>query len=85
MGDFIQVTVVTTGEDLNDRFNVQQPLQVMFNRALQSVGGGSHREQFTLEYNGIELDLNATIGDAAAQHGWGNAVELELVPRPEVI
>jgi hypothetical protein len=85
MADFIEITVVTTGQDLTDRFNVQQPLQVVFNRALQSVGGGSHRDQFTLEFDGVELDLDVKIGEAAAQHGWGDGVELELVPRPEVI
>lgn len=85
MADFIRITVVTTGEDLDDSFNVNQPLTVVFNRALESVGGGSHRDQFSLMYEGTELSLGQKIGEAATQFGWGEAVELELVPKPEVI
>lgn len=85
MADFVAITVVTTGEDLSDSFNTNQPLRVVFNRALTSVGGGSHKGQFSLEYEGSELNLDQKIADAAAQYGWGDEVELELVPRPEVI
>lgn len=85
MADFIEITVVTTGDDLGERFNVNQPLRVVFNRALQSVGGGSHRSEFTLEFQNVELSLDQKIADASTQHGWGDEVELELVPRPEVI
>lgn len=85
MPETIEITVITTGEDLTDSFNLQQPLQVVFNRALQSVGGGSHRDEFTLEYQDNVLNLDQKIGDAAVQYGWNGQVELELVPRPEVI
>lgn len=85
MAETIEITVVTTGEDLTDSFNVNNPLNVVFNRALQSVGGGSHRDEFTLEWNDEALDLDSKIGEAAEQFGWGEAVTLELVPRPEVI
>lgn len=83
--NFITITVTTTGEDLDERFNVHEPMQVVFNRALQAVGGGANRDLFTLEYDNQPLDLNRRIADYAAQFGWGERVELELVPRPEVI
>jgi len=82
--NLIIVAVTTTGEDLEERFNVHEPMQVVFNRALQAVGG-ANRDLFTLEFDNQPLDLNRRIGDYAAQFGWGDRVELELVPRPEVI
>jgi hypothetical protein len=85
MSDSIRISVVTSGEDLDDRFNTQQPLQVVFNRALQGVGGGSVRGQFILEHNGTSLDLERRIGQHVAERGWVDGVVLELVPRPEVI
>ena len=42
--NFITILVTTTGEDHEERFNVHEPLQVVFNRALQAVGGGANRE-----------------------------------------
>ncbi len=85
MNDFITLKVVTTGEDLEERFNVHQPLQVVFNRAFQAVGGGSNRDQFTLEYQDHPLDLNRKIEEYIAQFGWGVGTVLSLVPRPEVV
>lgn len=85
MDKFIRLTVVTTGEDLNERFNVNQPLHVVFNRALQAVGGGANRDQFTLEYNNQPLNLDRRIEDYVAELGWTDGTTLELVPRPEVV
>jgi hypothetical protein len=81
----ITIAVTTTGEDLDERFNVHEPMQVVFNRALQAVGGGANRDLFTLEFDNQALDLTRRVGDYASQFGWGERVELELVPRPEVI
>lgn len=82
---FIELKVVTTGDDVEERFNVNQPLQVVFNRALQSVGGGANRDQFSLEYQDQPLDLGRRIRDYVDQFGWKDGTVLELVPRPEVI
>jgi hypothetical protein len=82
---FIILKVVTTGEDLEERFNAQEPLNVVFNRALQAVGGGANREQFTLEYQDQSLDLGNRIADYIERFGWADGTVLELVPRPEVI
>lgn len=82
---FIIIRVVTTGDDLEERFNLQQPMQVVFNRAIELVGGGANRDRFTLEYRDQPLDLDRRIGDYAEELRWGDRVELELVPRPEVI
>jgi hypothetical protein len=85
MDRFIVLKVVTTGEDLEERFNIQQPLVVVFNRALQAVGGGANRDQFTLEFQDQPFDLQEKIADAVARFGWTDGATLELVPRPEVI
>jgi|GEM_PF-2892334 len=82
---FINLKVVTTGQDLEERYNVQEPLQVVFNRSLQAVGGGANRDQFTLEYQDQPLDLSKRISDYVQQFGWKDGTVLELVPRPEVI
>ncbi len=85
MQDFITLKVVTTGEDVEDRFNVHQPLLVVFNVAIKAVGGGSNRDQFTLEYQDQVLDLNRKIEEYISQFNWTDGTILELVPRPEVI
>ncbi len=82
---FIILKVVTTGEDIEERFNVQESLQVVFNRSLQAVGGGANRDQFTLEYQDQPLDLGRRIADYVQQFGWTDGTVLELVPRPEVV
>ncbi len=81
----ITLTVVTTGEDITESFNVNQPLKVVFNRALQAVGGGANRDQFTLEFNDQPLDLERKIKDYVDELGWSDGTVLELVPRPEVV
>lgn len=85
MPDSVEITVVTTGEDLTDTFNVNQPLKVVFSRALQSVGGGSHQDEFILEWDDAELDLDMKVGEAANLYGWGDQVTLDLTPRLTVI
>lgn len=83
---FVEVVVVTTADDLDDRFNKHEPLRVVFERARTLVGGHDQPDQFTLEYNNEPLnDLGRTIGDYATELGWGDRVELELVPKPVVV
>lgn len=82
---FIVLKVITPGEDIQERFNLHQPVRVVFNRALQAVGGAGHADQFTLEYRDQVLELDRTIGEYAHEFGWCDGTELELVPRPEVI
>jgi hypothetical protein len=76
---------VTTADDLHDRFNRHEPIRVVFERSLTLVGGQGQPDQFSLEYNNEPLDLGRTIGDLAGELGWGDQVELELVPRPVVV
>jgi hypothetical protein len=83
---FIQIEVVTTANDLDERFNTNEPLRVVFEKSLTLVGGHANPDQFTLEYNNEPLtDLDRTIGDYATELGWGEHVELELVPKPVVV
>lgn len=82
----IHLVVVTTADDVDDEFNVNQPLQVLFNKALQEVGGQGNQDQFALEFNDIELsDLSRKIGDLAAELGWSDGTQLDLVPKPVVV
>jgi hypothetical protein len=82
----LHIIVITSAKDLNDHFELTDPLQVVFDQALALVGGEANPEQFALEYgNEVLGDLSRTIGDWADQLGWEKKVELELVPAPEVI
>lgn len=82
----IHLVVVTTADDVDDEFNVNQPLQVLFNKALQEVGGQGNQDQFALEFNDIELsDLSRKLGDLAAELGWTDGTQLDLVPKPVVV
>lgn len=84
--NFIHVIVITTAEDLDDRFNRHQPLRVVFERALTLVGGHGQPDQFVLEYNDQPLtELDRTLGELADALGWGDEVQLELVPNPVVV
>jgi hypothetical protein len=82
---FIQLIVVTTGEDIDERFNVNQPLQVVKARALQGLPPGSNPNDFVLEFEDQPLDDNKKIKDYIEQFGWHDGTILELVPRPVVI
>lgn len=82
----IRLVVVTTAEDVEDEFNLNQPLRVLFNRALQAVGGEGNKDQFGLEFNDIELvDFSRKIGDLVEELGWVDGTHLELVPKPVVV
>ena len=82
----IHLIVVTTAGDVDDEFNVNQPLQVLFNLALHEVGGEGNRDQFTLEFNDVALsDLSRKIGDVAEELGWVDGTHLDLVPTPVVV
>ena len=82
----IRLVVVTTADDIDQEFNLNQPLRVVFNAALHQVGGQGNQDQFALEYADDELsDLDRKIGDVAAQLGWVDGTQLELVPKPVVV
>jgi len=83
--NFIRLNVVTTGEDLEDKFNIHQPLGVVKERALQGLPPGTNRDLFSLEYQGQPLDDSRRIEEYITQFGWQDGATLELVPRPEVI
>jgi hypothetical protein len=86
LDNFIRVIVVTTAEDLDERFNRHQPLRVVFERALTLVGGHGQSDQFVLEYNDQPLtELDRTLGELADALGWGDEVQLELMPDPVVV
>lgn len=82
----LRLVVVTTADDLDEEFNLNQPLRVVFNRALQAVGGQGSRDQFTLEYNDTELkELDRSVGQWAEQLGWTDGAVIELIPKPVVV
>jgi hypothetical protein len=82
---FIEVIVITTADDLDDSFNRKDKLRVVFEHALRLVGGEGKADQFALEYEDQTLDLDRTLEQYATEFGWGEKVELELVPKPVVV
>lgn len=83
---FEQISVATTGGDLDEKFNLREPMRVVFQKALALVGGQSQPDQFQLEYNDQPIhNLDATVGDLKGQLGWGDEVDLELIPKPVVV
>jgi hypothetical protein len=81
----IEIMVATTADDLDETFKRKQPLSKVFEKTLKLVGGQDQPDQFALEYNHEPLDLDREIGDLADELGWGDRVELELVPKPVVV
>lgn len=51
----IRLIVVTTASDIDDKFRLDQALEVVFDKALREVGGERNRDQFTLEYHDVAL------------------------------
>ncbi len=82
----IRLVVVTTAGDVDQEFQLDQPLEVVFDRALHEVGGERNRDQFELEYKDAALsDLSRPIGDFVREFGWIDGTQLELVPKPVVV
>jgi hypothetical protein len=78
--------VITTAGDLDRTFPDHDHLKVVFDAALELVGGEGDADQYVLEYENEPLeDLHRTIGEWAKQLGWGERVQLELVPKPVVV
>jgi hypothetical protein len=83
--NFIRLIIVTTGEDIDEEFNVHQPVRVIKQRALQGLPSGTDRNLFVLEYENQQLDEDKKIEEYVNQFGWQDGTVLELIPRPEVI
>lgn len=81
----IEIMVATTADDLDENFKRKQLLRKVFEKALKLVGGQDQPDQFALEYNHEPLNIDREIGDLADELGWGDRVELELVPKPVVV
>jgi hypothetical protein len=82
----IEIVVTTTAQDLDESFNLEERLLVVFQKALVLVGGQGQPDQFQLEYQDKPLtDLNLPLEQLKAQFGWGEKAELELVPKPVVV
>jgi hypothetical protein len=77
---FINLTIITIGDDLEERFNVNQPLQAIKARALPQ---GANPNNFDLEYNDQPLDTTKKIEFYVEQFGWTDGTILELEPKPE--
>jgi len=85
MKNKILIIVVTTGTDLEEEFNVHNPLKVVEKKALEQEQPNADPNLFHLEYAGQKLDENTKIEDCIEQFGWEDGVILELVPQPVVI
>ena len=83
--NFINLTVVTTGEDLNERFNVHEPIHVVKARAMHGLPPGTNPDEFVLEFEGQPLDGTKKISDYIEQFGWQDGTVLELRPVPIVV
>lgn len=82
----IEIVVVTTADDLDHKFDLDEPLRTVFNRALKLVGGHAQPDQFALDYADQPLtQLDRKLRDLAQELGWGRRVVLELVPKPVVV
>jgi len=81
----IRLVVVTTGEDVEDEFNIHQPLKVVKMKALAKEQPGANPDLFHLEFNDQSLDDSRKIEDYVQQYGWVDGTILELVSQPEVV
>lgn len=80
------VEVITTADDVDARFNAEDPLRTVWDLALALVGGEGQPDQFRIEYRHTVLtDLDRKLGSYAEEFGWSERVELELVPKPVVV
>jgi hypothetical protein len=81
-----RITVITTADDLDEKFPHHDRLRIVFDRALALVGGPGEADQFELHYGEHALnDLEHTLGELGREYDWRHHVELELVPKPVVV
>ena len=83
--NFIILIIITPGEDVEDKFNVNQPIRVVKHRALKGMPPGTNPDLFSLEYNDQALQDERKIKSYIEEFGWEDGTVLELVPHPEVI
>lgn len=83
--NLIHLTIVTTGEDVEADFNVNEPVRAVKMRALAGLAPGSKADEFRLEYNNQPLDDDQKLGFYVEQFGLVDGSVLELVPAPVVI
>ena len=83
--NLIHLTIVTTGEDVEADFNVNEPVRAVKMRALAGLAPGSKADEFRLEYNNQPLDDDQKLGVYVEQIGLTDGSVLELVPAPVVI
>lgn len=83
--NLIRLTIVTTGEDVQANFNVNEPVKAVKMRALAGLAPGSKAEEFTLEYNNEPLDEDQRLAFYVEKFSLTNGSVLELVPNPVVI
>jgi hypothetical protein len=81
----IRLIVITTGEDVEDSFNIHEPLRVVKMRAITKEQPGANPDLFHLEFNDQVLDETRKIEDYIQQFGWIDGTTLELVSQPEVV
>lgn len=83
--NLIRLTIITTGEDVEVDFNVNEPVRAVKLRALAGLAPGSKAEEFRLEYNNQPLDDDQKLSFYVEQFGLVDGSVLELVPAPVVI
>ncbi len=81
----IRLVVVTAGEDIEEEFNINEPLRAVKMRALAKEQPGANPELFHLEFNDQTLDDGTKLEDYIQQYGWIDGTTLELVSQPEVV
>jgi hypothetical protein len=83
--NLIHLIIVTTGEDVEADFNVNEPVKAVKMRALAGLAPGSKADEFRLEYNNEPLDEDQRLAFYVEKFGLTDGSVLELVPCPVVI
>ena len=83
--NLIRLKIITTGEDVEANFNVNEPVKAVKMRALAGLAPGSKADDFRLEHSNEPLDENQKLNFYVEKFGLADGSILELVPSPVVI
>lgn len=77
----LRICVTTTKSDIDEEFNVEQPIRAVKTAALTDQFNPSEKDEYTLAYQEEELEDGKKVEFYAEKFGWEDGVCLDLKKR----
>lgn len=77
----LRICVTTTKSDIDEEFNVEQPIRAVKMAALKNQFDPSEQDEYTLVFGGEDLEDDKKIESYAHEFDWEDKVDLDLEKR----